>query len=139
MKNNFYQTIDFPFHVSDKGSLMSFQNASIGGKDSLPFDIKRIFVIKDVKNGDVRGGHTHHKTRQMLFAISGACSITLDNGKEKEKVFLDKFNKGITLEPHIWHTMEDFEPDTILLVLADTEYDENDYIRNYNDFLNFIK
>ena len=140
MKTNFYETISFPFHDSKNGSLVMFQNNSVvNKKNSLPFDVKKVLVIKDTKNGDVRGGHTHCKTRQIIFAISGSCNIKLDNGKERTQVTLDGFNNGLTLEPYVWHTMEDFKPNTILLILADTEYDEKDYIRNYDDFLNSIK
>jgi len=139
MKNNFFEIIDFSFNTSEKGSLVMFQNYSVDGKNPLPFDIKKVLVIKDTKNGDIRGGHTHHKTRQIIFAISGSCVIKLDNGKEKTEIVLDSFNKGLTLEPYVWHTMENFKPNTVLLVLADTEYDEKDYIRNYDDFLGFVK
>jgi dTDP-4-dehydrorhamnose 3,5-epimerase-like enzyme len=139
MKNNLYEIIDFPFHSSENGSLMMFQNASSGRKELLPFDIKKVLIIRDIKNDSIRGGHTHHKTRQILLAINGGCTVSLDNGKEKETVSLETHNKGILLEPYVWHTMENFKPNTILLVLADTEYDEKDYIRNYDDFLGFVR
>ncbi|MFA6463637.1 MAG: FdtA/QdtA family cupin domain-containing protein [Candidatus Paceibacterota bacterium] len=139
MKNNFYEIIDFPFHSSEKGSLVMFQNKSTKSENILPFDIKKILVIKDIKESDIRGEHTHHKTRQILFVINGSCTVKLDNGKEKASVSLDAFNKGIVLEPYVWHTMDNFKSNTILLVLADTEYDEKDYIRNYDDFLSYIK
>jgi dTDP-4-dehydrorhamnose 3,5-epimerase-like enzyme len=139
MKNNFYQILDFPFHNSKNGSLIAFQNLSTHERDALPIDIKRILVIKDAKNDDVRGGHTHHKTRQILFAINGTCTVTLDNGKEKATVSLETFSRGVLLEPYVWHTMENFEPHTILLVLANTEYNEEDYIRSYDEFLKYIK
>lgn len=101
----------------------------------VPFDIKRVLVMKGMKPGDIRGGHTHRKMQQVIFAISGGCFVELDNGKEKENVRLDSFNKGLLLSPFIWHVMRDFEPHTILLVFGDGEYDEKEYIRNYDHFL----
>jgi len=92
-----------------------------------------------MKEDDKRGGHTHHKTRQILFAINGGCTVDLDNGKEKDSVKLDQFTKGVLLEPYVWHVMRSFEPGTILLVLADMEYNESDYIRDYNEFLKFVR
>ncbi len=139
MTKNFYRTIDFPFHTSDNGTLLALQNSSFQKKDSLPFNIAKVLIIKDVKNKDIRGGHTHHKTRQIIFVISGSCTVSLDNGSEKDRVVLEPFNRGLVLEPYVWHTMEDFKPNTVLLVLADQEYDEKDYIRNYADFLTCLK
>lgn len=95
--------------------------------------------MKNMKTGDTRGGHTHHQTRQILVALEGGCVVELDNGKEKSSVTLNTFSQGLLLEPYIWHTMKDFLPGTILLVLASTSYDEKDYIRSYEDFLKCIK
>jgi len=130
--------VDFPFFDTKNGILTMIQSASVKAGKKLPFEIKRVLIMKGMKEGDVRGGHTHHKTRQIIFAISGGCTINLDNGKEKNSVRLDKFNQGVILESYTWHTMEKYDPDTILLVLADSEYDEADYIRNYKDFLKFV-
>lgn len=129
--SNFYQILDFPSINKSNGILGMFQNVG--------FDIKRVLVMKDMKENDERGGHTHHKTRQILFAVSGSCVVDLDNGKEKTSVKLEKINRGLLLEPYIWHVMKDFEENTVLLVLADTEYDEKDYIRNYQEFLKLVK
>lgn len=137
--NNFYQVLDFPFFDTKNGLLCMFQGENVQAENKLPFDIKRVLVMKDMKENDVRGGHTHHKTRQILLAISGGCLVELDNGKEKASVKLDKFNQGVLLESYVWHIMKDFEPDTILLVLADSEYNEKDYIRDYQEFLKFVK
>lgn len=127
--------LDFPFFDNKKGLLTMVQSVVVGAENKLPFEIKRVLVMKGMDVGDARGGHTHHKTRQVLMAISGSCVVDLDNGKEKTSIVLNKFNQGVLLEPYVWHVMKDFSKDTILLVLADTEYDEADYIRNYDDFL----
>ncbi len=131
MRPCFYKILDFPSSDTKNGVLGMFQNVS--------FDIKRVLVMREMREDDKRGGHTHHKTRQILFAINGGCTVDLDNGKEKDSVKLDKFTKGVLLEPFIWHVMRSFEPGTILLVLADMEYNEKDYIRNYDEFLRFVK
>lgn len=131
--------LDFPFFDNKKGLLTMIQSVVVDAENKLPFEIKRVLVMKGMGMDDARGGHTHHKTRQVLMAISGSCVVDLDNGKEKTSVSLSKFNQGILLEPYVWHVMRDFSKDTILLVLADTEYDEADYIRDYNDFLKFLK
>jgi dTDP-4-dehydrorhamnose 3,5-epimerase-like enzyme len=133
MVNDFYKIIEYKYFDSKNGTLVAFEN------NSLPFEIKRVLIIKDMKNADIRGGHTHHKTRQLLFAISGSCTVTIFDGKNKDTVRLDSFNKGILLEPYVWHTMENFESGTVLLVLADSIYNEKDYIRNYDDFLVFVE
>lgn len=131
--------IDLPSFDTSNGILMMAQNMSTQANGSLPFDIKRVLVMKDMKLDDARGGHTHHKTRQVLLVVSGGCTVDLDNGKEKESIKLDKFNQGVLLEPYVWHVMKDFTPNTVLLVLADTEYNEKDYIRDYQEFLKFVK
>lgn len=138
MKSSFYQLLDFPVFDTKNGILCMFQSQDVQAENKLPLDIKRVLVMKEMKQGDLRGGHTHHKTRQILFAISGGCLIDLDNGQEKESVKLSKFNQGLLLEPYVWHVMKNFESNTVLLVLADTEYDEKDYIRDYQEFLKFV-
>lgn len=129
---------EFPLSRGGNGELMMVQGGMASDGDPmqcLPFDIKRVLVIKGMKPYDLRGGHTHHKTQQVVCAISGGCLVELDNGKEKECVRLDSLNQGLLLSPYVWHVMSDFEPNTVLLVLADSEYDERDYIRDYNYFL----
>lgn len=137
MKNELVELIKFPSHDTKNGVLTMFECGELAHK--VPFDIKRVLLISHMKDNDQRGGHTHHKTQQILFCIAGACSVTLDNGKEKQTVRLDNPQTGLYLPPYVWHTMQDFAPGTILLVLASTVYDEKDYIRNYEDFLTFAK
>lgn len=101
----------------------------------IPFDIKRVYFIYGVSIGAARGAHTHKETSQVLFCIRGNIQINLDNGMERESVILDKPNIGVLLEPGVWHEMEDFKKDTILLVLASKRHEELDYVRSYEDFL----
>lgn len=93
----------------------------------LPFPIKRVFYIYGVDNSK-RGGHRHHTTIQAAICIQGHCRIFCDDNHKKEEYLLDQPNKCLLLNPEDWHTMYDFTPDAILLVLASTEFDSADYI-----------
>lgn len=106
----------------------------------IPFKVERVYFIKDVSEGAVRGAHTHKETMQVIFCIHGDIVIALDDGKKKEKVLLNKPNVGVLLEPGVWHEMQDFKKDTILLVLASRKHEPEDYVRSYEDFLrNYAK
>lgn len=133
-----YDTISIPIFDTKNGILAMLQHGSTPNS-AIPFEIKKVLFIKDMKNEDQRGGHTHHKTSQILISLSGKCKVDLDNGYEKETVELSDSDKGLVLYPYTWHVMRDFSKDTILLVLADTTYDEKDYIRNYDDFIKIIQ
>jgi dTDP-4-dehydrorhamnose 3,5-epimerase-like enzyme len=109
--------------------------AVIEGNKDIPFDIKRVFYIYGTKVGVRRGFHAHYKTRQALVAVYGSCKIHLDNTKRKTDVLLDSPQKVLILEPNDWHEMYDFSPDCVLLVLASHLYDPEDYIRDYNKFV----
>lgn len=138
MENKLAQLFSFPTSDTKNGVLAMFQVPEQPGKQHVPFDIVRVLVMKDIKPGDVRGGHTHHATKQILFVLQGSCIVDLDNGKEKESVTLDAFHTGLYLPPYLWHVMRDFTPGAILLVLASSEYNEKDYIRDYQEFLTFV-
>jgi len=116
--------------ITTDGSLCQLQYI-----DQIPFKIERVYFIYGVSEGAIRGAHTHKETIQALFCIQGSIEIILDNGKAKEKVFLNKPNVGVLLEPGVWHEMADFKKDTILLVLASKRHDPKDYVRSYEDFL----
>ncbi len=132
--------LEFPtFGNEQSGLLTMIQSSVVNSTSSLPFEIKRVLILKGMSSGSVRGGHTHHKTRQILFAISGSCAVDLDDGKHKKTVELNVCNAGLVLEPYMWHVMKDFSQDAVLLVLANTEYDEADYIRDYDQFLKNIQ
>lgn len=102
---------------------------------SVPFEFKRVFYIYNTILGVRRGFHAHYKTRQALVCVSGNCKVFLDNTKRKEDVLLDSPQKILILEPNDWHEMYDFSSDCVLLVLASHHYDAEDYIRDYNKFL----
>lgn len=116
--------------IEDEGFL-SFAE----GNKSIPFEIKRIYYIYDVKNNVIRGKHAHKKTRQVLFCVRGSVRVLLDNGSIKEEILLTEPSKGILLDRMMWHTMHEFSQDAVLLVLASDYYEEKDYIRDYQEFL----
>ncbi len=93
----------------------------------IPFDIKRIFYIYGVDDSK-RGGHRHHKTIQAAFCIKGSCTIYNNNGTNEDTFELNQPNKCLIIEPKDWHTMFNFSPDAILMVLASENFDEKDYI-----------
>jgi dTDP-4-dehydrorhamnose 3,5-epimerase-like enzyme len=127
-----YTLIDFPSSVNKTGVLSMFDRKNI------PFEIRRIFTTQGMKENDIRGGHTHHATHQILICIKGQCVIDVDNGKEKKSIALSSPAQGIVLYPYVWHYMREFKNDAVLLVIASTDYDEKDYIRSYEEFLKFI-
>ncbi len=114
----------------EKGQLIALEE-----KKDIPFDVKRVFYIYGTLKGIPRGNHSHYKTKQFLVAVNGSCKVTLDNGSEKETYSLDKPNLGLFQDALVWGEMHDFSEDCVLMVLADTYYDESDYIRDYSKFL----
>lgn len=124
----------FQKHGDDRGMLIALEQ----NKD-VPFEIKRVYYMYDTVQGVRRGYHAHKQLEQILICIHGSCKILMDNGKEKETVLLDKPYEGLYISNNIWREMYDFSPDAVLMVLASEYYTEDDYIRNYEDFLNFVK
>jgi len=133
-----YKMINFPSFDTKNGVLCIFQPHP-SKKDAVPFPIKKVLAITGMKSRDTRGGHTHHKTHQVLLCLKGGCIVDLDNGKKKKSVRLNKVNQGILLYPYVWHAMRDFEPYTVLLSLADRKYNEKEYIRDYKTFLKYVR
>ena len=105
----------------------------------LEFPLKRIYYIFDVKDGVRRGYHSHNDLEQILIAVHGKVKVLIKTPYEEEIVELDSPNKGLYIGPMIWREMFDFENEAVLVILASHEYDENDYIRNWNDYLEKAK
>ena len=124
----------FQRHGDDRGQLVALEEM----KD-IPFHIKRVYYMYDTKEGVRRGYHAHRHLEQILIAIHGSCKIHLDNGTETAEVRLDSPFEGLYIANNMWREMYDFSPDAVLMVLASEYYDESDYIRNYEEFLRFLK
>jgi hypothetical protein len=117
----------------------SLGNIAVIENDTLPFEIKRVYYLFDIPSNAARGGHAHKKLQQLLIAISGSFDVVLDNGKSQSTVTLNKPDKGLLIENNTWRELENFSSGAVCLVFASNEYDEDDYIRDYEEFLNSIK
>lgn len=124
--------IDFQSLGDERGSLVAVE---IGMDKAVPFDIKRIYYIHHTAEHVSRGYHAHKKLKQVAVCLSGKCRMVLDDGTNREEVWLDCPTKGLVIEEVVWREMHDFSPDCVLLVLASEHYDEGDYIRDYEDFI----
>jgi acetyltransferase-like isoleucine patch superfamily enzyme/dTDP-4-dehydrorhamnose 3,5-epimerase-like enzyme len=111
--------------------------AEFGG--SLPFIPKRYFLIFDVPSRDIRGEHAHRTCHQFLVCIKGSCSVVVDDGRNRVEVLLNRPNLGIHIQPMVWATEYKYSQDAVLLVLASAVYKAEDYIRNYDLFLEEVK
>lgn len=114
-------------------------NLSVIEKDVIPFQSKRVYYLYDVPSGAKRGGHAHKDLQQFVIALSGSFDIILDDGKIRERVTLNRPDEGLLIENGTWREMENFSSGGICLVLASAEFDEEDYIRDYEEFLQFKK
>lgn len=119
-------------HSDRKGNL-----SVVVDNDIVPFDIKRVYYLYDVPGGESRGGHAHRNLRQLIVAASGSFSVTLDDGSIKRTFVLNRPNIGLLVVPGIWRTLDDFSSGSVCLVLASEKYDESDYIRDYEDFVEY--
>ena len=134
-KNLIYlmETIQLDPIKDEKGQLCVIE----AGK-SIPFDIKRVYYIFSNLNNSPRGFHAHKKLNQAAFCISGSCHIHFNDLKEKKKVILDSPHQIVLIPPLVWHEMHEFSPDCILVVLASDVYEEDDYIRDFEEFKLFL-
>ncbi len=124
----------FEPHGDNRGQLVALEE----NKD-IPFEIRRVYYMYDTTPGVARGHHAHKALEQILICVHGSCRILLDNGREKESVLLDKPNVGLYIASDMWRVMDDFTSDAVLMVLASTVYDESDYIRNYDEFIEYVR
>jgi len=128
MLNNI-QFLNFPVVEDVRGNLAFIQN------DILPFEFKRIYYLFDVPSTAFRGGHSHINQHEILIALSGSFEVVLDDGKQKRIVLLNKPYIGLPISTGIWRELQNFSSGAICLVIASDVFDEEDYIRDYNDFL----
>lgn len=130
------QVIKYAFqqHGDERGQLVALEEM----KD-IPFEIKRVYYMYDTGEGVRRGFHAHKSLEQILICIHGKCKILLDNGEEQKVVPLEKPYEGLYIANDMWREMFDFSPDAVLMVLASDFYKEEDYIRNYDEFIKFVQ
>ena len=126
--------IDLPKIQNRAGNITPVQ-----GNEDIPFEIKRIFYLYDTPGGESRGGHAHKTLYQLIIAASGSFEVTLNDGKESKKYYLNQPYYGLLIVPGIWGELQNFSSGSICLVLASDTYVEDDYLRHYKDYLNFIR
>ena len=126
--------LNLPKIIDPRGNLTVAE-----GQTNVPYDVKRAYWVYDVPAGESRGGHAHKACRELIVAVSGSFSVTLDNGSEKETFHLNHPWQGLLVETGVWRTLDDFSSGAVCLVLASQEFEESDYIRDYSDFLAYAR
>lgn len=126
----FCRLIDLP-RINDPRGTLTF----IEGNRHIPFEIARVYYVYDVPGGAERGGHAHRRLSQFIIAISGSFDVILDDGLARQCVRLDRSYYGLFICPMIWRELGNFSSNSVCLVLASDRYDESDYFRDYNDYL----
>lgn len=128
------EIIPLQVHGDSRGSLVSLET-----EKNIPFKIKRVYYLFDTKEDVARGFHAHKELKQVAIAVRGSCRFVLDDGHERVDVLLDNPAQGLLIESFIWREMNCFSPDCVLMVLANREYDESDYVRDYEQFKEMAK
>ena len=127
------EIIELPKITDPRGNLTVAE-----GLSAVPFDIKRAYWVYDVPGGESRGGHAHKRLRQLVIALSGSFTVTLDNGRECQTFLLNHPWQGLVIEVNTWRTLDDFSSGAVCLVLASDHYEEDDYIYDYDEFLKYV-
>ena len=125
-----YKLIDMKVFGDERGKLISLE-----GNRNVPFEIKRVYWIYDTLPDQNRGMHAHKNMEQIIVAMDGACQFVLDDGKTRETVYLNRPDKGLYIGKNMWREMKHFSYGCKLMIIASTYYNEDEYIRNYEDFL----
>ena len=121
--------------ISDPRGNLTF----VEGGNHVPFDIKRVYYMYDVPGGTDRGSHAHRNLHQFIVAMSGSFDVVLDDGKEKQRFHLNRSYQGLYVCPMMWRFLDNFSSGSVCMVLASEYYDESDYIRDYDLFIEETK
>lgn len=132
MDSKHYSLITLPKIFDPRGNLTVAESMR-----QVPFDVKRVYWTYDVPSGESRGGHAHRQCRELIIAVSGSFTVTLDTGFERKAFHLNHPWQGLLVETGIWRTLDDFSSGAVCLVLASEPYDETDYIYDYDEFLKY--
>lgn len=122
------QLIDIPKIEDYRG------NIAVVEKDTIPFDCKRVYYLFDIPSTARRGGHAHRQQQELLVALSGSFDVILNDGLESKTVTLNKPDKGLLIRENVWRELENFSSGAVCLVLASDVFDEEDYIRSFDEF-----
>jgi len=122
--------IDLPKIHDPRGNLTFVES-----NNQIPFAIERVYYLYDVPGGSERGGHAHKELHQLIIAMSGSFDVTLDDGKGKKRVHLNRSYNGLYVCPMIWRELDNFSSGAVCMVLASNKYSESDYYRDYAEFM----
>jgi len=114
-------------------------NIAVIEKGTFPFEIRRVYYLFDVPSSARRGGHAHKEQCEMLVALSGSFDVVLNDGRETRTVTLNKPDRGLLIRSNIWRELENFSAGSVCLVLSSGEFDESDYIREFDDFIRYVQ
>ena len=134
MKDKIGHFIELKKITDPRGNLTVAQ-----GLEDVPFEIRRAYWVYDVPGGECCGGHAHRRCRTLLVALSGSFHVTLDNGQRRETYLLNHPWQGLIVETGVWRTLDDFSSGAVCLSLASEPFEEEDYIRDYDEFLRSVK
>lgn len=132
MINKISKIIDLPKFEDPRGNLTYIEE-----ENHIPFKIKRVYWIYDVPGGQVRGGHAFKEQQELIVALSGSFDVVVDDGKSKQTFSLNRSYYGLYVPNGWWRQMQNFSTNSLALVLSSTQFSEEDYIRNYADYLKF--
>jgi dTDP-4-dehydrorhamnose 3,5-epimerase-like enzyme len=125
--------VDLPVVENPQGNLVFAE-----GETHIPFPIARVFYVYDVPAEAVRGGHAHHTLEEVVFCVSGRLEMEVDDGAGRQTFVLDNPRRGLHLSPLVWFDIRGFDPGSIYVVFASALYDEDDYIRDYDRFIDVV-
>jgi dTDP-4-dehydrorhamnose 3,5-epimerase-like enzyme len=126
--------IDLPVIRDPRGNLTPIE----GGRD-IPFEIRRVFYMYDVPGGTTRAGHAHRALEQVMVAVSGSFDVRLDDGTSRNRVTLNRSYEGLYIPQLVWRELENFSTGAVCLVLASLPFDEQDYFRDYDEFIEHVR
>ena len=124
--------IQLPKFLDARGNLSFIEQES-----HIPFKIERTYWIYDVPGGEKRGGHAYKENEELIVALSGSFDVIVDDGKEKKTFSLNRSYYGLYVPKGTWREMQNFSTNSLALILSSTKYDENDYIRDYDEFKSY--
>lgn len=131
--NDVAQIINLPKIIDKRGNLSFFE-----GNNQLPFEIARTYWIYDVPGGEVRGSHAFKNQNEFIIALSGSFDVVINDGEKEERFSLNRSYHGLLVPKKVWRKLENFSTNSLALIVSDKKYDENDYIRDFDEFKKLI-